>query len=132
MSNRCHRCGFICCRCWLLLLLLLAGCKANEKQSRQVLLPPLPKSTRVEAAASIAQGQFIGPVAPAKLRLEWNKNETDTDVVTEIWTVDINSGELTFFAETLGTTLELWADQQAQFFIARNRRYGVVSPWNIK
>jgi hypothetical protein len=134
--NRCHRCGEICCRCWLALVLvavLLIGCKTSEpKQSHQVPMPPLPRTTRSSAGGEVGHVDraFIGPPAPKKLKLVWEKNDTHPDTITEIWEVNSVTGEKTYITETSGTTIELWADKPAQFFIVRNRLYDLVSEWN--
>jgi hypothetical protein len=113
----------------LVAALLLVGCSTPVKRQS----PPMPPQRVVQAVSETEQAEaFVGPVAPKRLQLQWDMGETDPNTVTEVWTVNQYTGELTFFAETTGTTLELWADQPEQFFICRHRLYGIHSEWNIK
>lgn len=95
--SRCHRCGFICCVCWMLGLigLMLCGCAspkpevrslmaegrsqmaetANENQSSQMLLPSLPRAARSSAGSEIehvarAVSAPARPLPPDAVRLE--------------------------------------------------------------
>jgi hypothetical protein len=143
----------------VLVVLLLTGCAGkrgniehptsniehrSEKQSDQMLLPPLPRATRGGAGSetSHAARAVAPPVGPRTLRLEWDKSDPHPETVTQVWQAPevwsdppepmIAAGLGTLVGEFSEPRCEVPATGERMFYIIRNRLGDEFSDWARK
>jgi hypothetical protein len=121
----------------ILILFSAAGCATkpkakNEIQSSPMLLPPMPRQARSSPAReSVSEATAIGPVAPPRLTLIWDKNDLHPETVTEIW-ASTNLKDWAKVGEASEPRFEVWASERQQFFKIRNRLGAELSDWARK
>lgn len=94
-------------------------------------MPPMPRATRSSAGTDV-EHVARAVSAPAKtLRLEWNKNDSHQETVTQVWaTEDFETWEL--FGEFAEPYCLIEANRPRQFFKIRNRLGNELSEWAKK
>lgn len=94
-------------------------------------MPPMPRATRSSAGTDV-EHVARAVSAPAKtLRLEWNKNDSHPETVTQVWA----SGDLVnwmIYGEFAEPHCEVQANQPRQFYKIRNRLGNELSDWATK
>jgi hypothetical protein len=105
----------------------------SEKQSDQMLLPPLPRAARSGAGSDInnVARAVSPPVEPRTIWLEWDKGDEHPETVTQVWA----SGDLnvwTMIGEFAEPRCEVSANQAHQFYKIRNRLGAEFSDWARK
>jgi hypothetical protein len=116
----------------------------SEKQSDQMLLPPLPRAARSGAGSetnNVARA-VAPPVGPRTLRLEWDKSDPHPETVTQVWQAPevwsdppdpmIAAGLGTMVGEFAEPRCEVPTTGERMFYIIRNRLGTELSDWARK
>ncbi len=159
MKLTCHKCSRITCTCWAyehrqevralvkcgfdyqfrllvvigILVSATIGC-ATKNVRRVIPPPPMPSNesvsmSRNESSRAAVQSAIITSM---KIRLDWDKVETNTACMTEVWSSTNATMQPRFLrTNVLGSSVILPMQTQ-EFFIIRNNLNGEVSEWNTK
>jgi hypothetical protein len=122
----------------------VAGCATANPPARgdaRPTTPPMPpihsglaenhKLRNQTAQVESQSAALIGPPAPKRLTVTWDKNEPHPDCVTQLWA----SGDLvtwSLLGEFATPRADVFADQPRQFYKARNRVGSQFSEWATK
>jgi hypothetical protein len=116
----------------------------SEKQSDQMLLPPLPRAARSGAGSDVdhVAGAVSAPVEARTLRLEWDKGDPNPETVTQLWQSPevwsdppeamIAAGLGTMVGEFAAPRCEVPATGARMFYMIRNRLGSELSDWARK